>query len=83
MKAQSARAALDASYLEARSKILDLAAILDRVDRGGGAAGDARLDLLRQGIEALLGDGADRAERVQKLFSLEYDPNWERPKPRY
>ena len=83
MKALNAKAALDASYLEARSKILDLAAILDRIDRGdGGVDSDARLDLIRKGTEALLDDGPDRAERIQRIFSLPYEPTWERPKPR-
>lgn len=76
-----ATAALDSFYLDARSRILDLAATLDRIDRGGGAAGDPRLAKLRAGIERLLGDG-DRAEAVQRLFSLDYDPGWPRPTPR-
>ena len=36
MKPMTAKAALDAFFLEARSKVLDLAAILDRIGRGGG-----------------------------------------------
>ena len=76
----TAAAALDAFYLDARSRILDLAATLDRIDRGGGTT-DPRLAKLKAGIERLLGDG-DRAEAVQKLFSLDYDPGWARPTPR-
>ena len=70
-------AALDAFYLDARSRILDLAATLDRV----GDTDDARLAKLQAGIERLLG-GPDRAEAVQRLFSLDYDPAWTRPTPR-
>ena len=81
MTPSTAKCALDASYLEARSKILDLAAILDRIDRGGGIA-DARLDRLRQGLRLLDGNEG-RAERIQHLFSLEYDPAWEKPQPRF
>ena len=76
-----ATAALDAFYLDARSRILDLAAVLDRIDRGGGAADDPRLAKLRAGIERLLTAG-DRAEAVQQTFSLGYDPAWVRPTPR-
>ncbi|HJT75779.1 MAG TPA: hypothetical protein VJ739_01120 [Gemmataceae bacterium] len=80
-----AKTALDAYFLEARSKLLDLAAILDRIDRGRDAAGvadDPRLAKVRQALEVLRDADSGRAERVQQLFSLEYDPTWERPRPR-
>ncbi len=78
--------ALDAFFFEARSKMLDLAAFLDRIDRGANAAAvrtDPRLDRVRRALQTLLEGGDDRAERVQKVFSLDYDPSWERPAPRY
>jgi hypothetical protein len=81
----SANKALDAYFLEARAKLLDLAAILDRIGRGSGAAGmaeDPRLTKIRQALEILGDPSGGRAERVQKLFSLDYDPAWERPQPR-
>jgi hypothetical protein len=77
--------ALDQFYLEARSKLLDLAAILDRLDRGEeatAAAADPRVERIRQALLTLLEQGTGRAERVQRLFSLDYDPSWPRPKPR-
>ena len=79
-----ARAALDAYFLEARCKALDLAAILDRLDRGTGpgVADDPRLARLRRAVETLLSAGGNRAERVQEIFSLDYDPAWVRPEPR-
>jgi hypothetical protein len=79
-----APAALDAYFLEARSKLLDLAAILDRIGRGAGADGteDARLTKIRQALETLHDETAGRAEMVQRLFSLDYDATWERPQPR-
>jgi hypothetical protein len=79
-----APAALEAYFLEARSKLLDLAGILDRIGRGAGGDGveDPRLVKLRQGLEILHDETAGRAELVQRLFSLEYDPKWERPQPR-
>ena len=81
-----ARTALDASFLEARCKILDLAAILDRIGRGDGSADaleDARVAKLREAIEVLLDRSPARAERVQQIFSLAYDAEWEKPKPRF
>jgi hypothetical protein len=77
--------ALDAYFLEARAKLLDLAAALDRIGRGAGAAGvadDPRLAKIRQALEVLGDESGGRAERVQKIFSLDYDPAWERPQPR-
>jgi hypothetical protein len=78
----SAKAALESYFFEARAKVLDLAAILDRIGRGPGAPGDeARLAKLREAIEVLLDESPARAERVQRVFSLDYDAGWERPKP--
>lgn len=77
--------ALEAYFLEARSKILDIAAILDRIGRGSDAsslANDPRLVRVRQALEVLCDPSGDRAERIQRIFSREYDPNWERPQPR-
>jgi hypothetical protein len=77
--------ALDRYFLEARSKLLDLAGILDRIGRGEGASGsekDPRLERIRQALK-LLGDrSGGRAERIQQVFSLDYDPAWKRPQPR-
>lgn len=81
----SADKALDAYFLEARCRLLDVAAILDRIDRGPGAAAvaaDPRMQRIRQALAALAEPGPGRAERIQTIFSLEYDPSWERPKPR-
>lgn len=76
--------ALDMFFLEARSKLLDLAATLDRFDRGEGTgtAADPRLEKIRQAVLTLLENEPGRAERVQQIFSLAYDPDWPRPQPR-
>ena len=75
--------ALDAFFLDARSRILDLAATLDRVDRGDGSvANDPRLDKVRQALRVLLDEDDGRAERIQQIFSLPYDAAWEKPRPR-
>lgn len=78
--------ALDSFFLEARCKILDLAAILDRINRGRDAGlvdNDPRLDRIRKALEVLHDQSGGRAERIQQIFSLEYDPSWDKPKPRY
>lgn len=75
--------ALDQFFLDARSRLLDLAAVLDRVDRGEGtAAADPRVERIRKAILILMETEPGRAERVQRLFSLDYDPDWARPTPR-
>jgi hypothetical protein len=84
MKPLPAKTALDSFFLEARCKILDLAAILDRINRGEGTAeDDARLAKIREALEILRDESGGRAERVQKLFSIDYDATWERPRPRF
>jgi hypothetical protein len=78
-----ARTALDNYFLEARARLLDVAAILDRIDRGGSdVANDPRLAKVRQALDVLHDDSGGRAARIQQIFSLDYDPSWERPQPR-
>lgn len=73
---------LDRHYLEVRARLLEIAATLDRIDRGTGSAeNDARLQQIREGIEILLstddaGAASKRAERIQHLFSRPYEANW-------
>lgn len=69
---------LNREFFEMRAKILELAASLDRLDRGeGSVAGDPRLALIREGIQILLSEDDDRAEQVQLLFSRPYDDDWQ------
>ena len=78
-----AQTVLDRHYLELRCGILDLAAMLDRVERSPSAASqlaDTRMELIRKGIEILLTRGTDRAERIQLLFSDAYVEGWNRSK---
>jgi hypothetical protein len=70
---------LDRDFLEARCKILELAATLDRIDRAPARHGehpDSRLGQLRQALDALVEPGPGRAETIQRIFSREYDPGW-------
>jgi hypothetical protein len=64
---------LDLYYLDARCKLIEIAAFLDRVDRAGGA-GDFRLDAFKAGLRCLGGDEANRAEQVLVALS---DPTME------
>ena len=75
--------ALDQFFLEARARLLDVAAILDRVDRGDGPLEDPRMARIQQAIEVLQSEQGGRAARIQQIFSLEYDPTWPKPKPRF
>jgi hypothetical protein len=74
---RTVRDVLDQEYLVARAKILELAAILDRLDRANEAAAeDPRYGLLRQGMELLQQPEDGRAERVQLHFSRPYQATW-------
>ena len=77
--------ALNDFFLEARCRLLDLAAILDRINRGTGSGGveqDPRLEKIRKALDVLHDQSGGRAERIQQIFSLDYDASWEKPKPR-
>ena len=78
--------ALEQYFLEARSKLLDLAAILDRIGRGennGVAEADPRVAKIDRALEVLSSEVSNKAEQIQQIFSQEYDPNWKKPKPRF
>jgi hypothetical protein len=79
LNTRDATEVLDHDFLEARCKILEIAAILDRIDRAPARHGehpDPRLDQLRQALGALVEPGPGRAETIQRIFSLDYDPAW-------
>ena len=64
---------LDLYYLEARCQLLEVAAFLDRIDRGDASAveDDSRLTRLRAAIKVLNSpqDAPNRAEQLLNLFS--------------
>lgn len=63
------RQVLDLDFLEARGKLIEIAAFLDRVDRATGEA-DFRLHAFRQALTLLAKDTEpQRAERVLREFS--------------
>lgn len=76
---QTAAHVLDQYFLEIRAKLIEVAASLDRIERADTSEpvdGDPRLDQIRESVEILNSGGFDRAERMQMVFSDEYEPNW-------
>ncbi len=73
---------LDESFLEVRAKLLEVAATLDRIDRSaddGSPLTDRnkpRRASINDAIRILLSEGPDRTERLQRLFSREYEADW-------
>lgn len=75
-------------FLHLRAKILQVAAILDRIDRAKGLVQeDPRVADVRRALEVLTngdyGDNnhganfdSDRAEQIQLIFSLTFDHEW-------
>jgi len=70
---RTAKQTLDDQFMEMRWRCLSLAADLDRVQNSPGGAEllntDPRLIKLRQAIQELTDSAANRAERVQLIFS--------------
>ena len=59
---------LDLYFMEARSKVIDLAAFLDRVERGTGDA-DFRVAAIHAALAALQQPGPERARAVLEALS--------------
>ncbi|MBL9125648.1 MAG: hypothetical protein JNG90_18560 [Planctomycetaceae bacterium] len=77
MPLATAAETLDREFLEMRARILELAARFDRLDRSEGSVqGDPRLSQIQQALAELSAARAERAERVQLIFSRTYDANW-------
>ncbi len=64
---------LDLHFMDARCKLIDVAAFLDRVERHPGEP-DFRFDALRKAIPLLLEDRPDRARAILEALS---DPSTE------
>lgn len=70
---------LDREFLQLRARLINVAAALDRIDRAeGSVADDSRLDQIRRAIQILAGDPSGRAEKLQLLFSLPHEDNWQK-----
>ncbi len=69
----TARQVLDAYFLEARCKLIEVAATLDRVDRAPGGqalADDPRLVFIRDALKILESSSPNRAEQIELRYSL-------------
>ena len=55
-------------FMDARCKLIEIAAFLDRVDRGSGSE-DFRLEAFRKALGELKSTGGGRAEKVLLAFS--------------
>lgn len=64
---------VDLSFMDARFKLIDLAAFLDRVQKAG-QDNDYRVQQLKQALQCLNGNDPDRARQVLLTFS---DPTTE------
>jgi len=70
---------LDHDFLELRHWLIDIAAGFDRMDRGREPrtlTGDPRMQQLIAATQILVGGKSDRAERIQMIFSDQYDAEW-------
>ncbi len=75
----NAKSILDREFLEMRCRLIELAASLDRVERGsdaGEATTDSRMRLLRGAVGVLAGETQDRTVRMQMHFSDGYAAEW-------
>ncbi|HXM96883.1 MAG TPA: hypothetical protein VN982_00255 [Candidatus Dormibacteraeota bacterium] len=71
------RQIVDEYFIENRTRILDIAAYLDRLERssdGDPASKDFRMDAFRRALLALSAEGNGKIEQVQLIFS---DPTTE------
>ena len=65
---------MDIEFLGIRCRLIELAAALDRIDRAkASAVSDPRTAQIRRSLEILAGNGPNRAEEVQMVFSLPYE----------
>ncbi len=60
---------VDAYFLEHRAKVLDVAAMLDRLDRATPDEDDFRIQALRDAIACLIDGEGDRVRRIQMRLS--------------
>jgi hypothetical protein len=82
MSQRTADAILNETFLDARCRLLEVAAMFDRIDRAGidtvplSESTQKRYDQLHAALQILASSNPDRAEQLQRLFSREYLPDW-------
>jgi hypothetical protein len=75
---RSASVIFDQEFLPIRAKLLEVAAALDRIDRGEGSLiADKRRTQIQAAIQVLLRPEDDRAEQIQLIFSRPYEDDWQ------
>lgn len=68
---------LDQQWLPVRARLIEVAAALDRIDRAeGSVAEDPRMKQIGQSLALLADEHGNRAEQLQMVFSLPYQPEW-------
>lgn len=70
MSPQTKQQVVDTYFMEHRAKLVDIAAYLDRIDRGqGDDLSDFRDEAFRRAVEVLLDGQTHRARRILDLLS--------------
>ena len=75
------RQIIDEYFIENRTRVLDLAAYLDRLDRsadGESPSADFRMQALERALRVLISNDPEKIHQIQMIFS---DPSTE-PKPK-
>jgi hypothetical protein len=63
---------IDEYFIENRTRLLELAAFLERLDRSADSAevsGDFRMAAFRQALHVVASDTTDKMDQVQRIFS--------------
>ena len=66
------RQIIDEYFIENRTRLLELAAFLERIDRsadGGDPRGDFRMAAFQQALRVLASDAPDKMDQIQFIFS--------------
>ena len=74
-----AEAVLSREQFKIRAKLIEIAAILDRIDRANGEVDDdPRMMEIRKSLEVLSGPNGDsnRAAEIQMIYSRTFDAEW-------
>jgi hypothetical protein len=63
------RQLIDEYFIENRTKVLDVAAFLDRLDRAESGEPDFRMEAFVEALNVLCGRGPTRLQAIQMIFS--------------
>lgn len=65
---------LNREFLSIRSRLIDVAAAMDRIERAEGVVtDDPRLQKILRSLEVLAGPSSQRTEQIQMIFSLPWE----------